>query len=143
MPLIRPISSARAGSSRGLSRRSPSARRRPTSLGSRNVELSAPVSPVLEYAHSNATRGDANTRSQDIARLQVAEIAAVAARPDVLQVGAAAEDAAAAAQHDRADRLVARALERGAPQILCGLHVERIEPCGAVDGDDRDRAGSL
>ena len=33
-----------------------------------NVELSAPVSPVLQYAHSNTARSDAKTRSQHIAR---------------------------------------------------------------------------
>ena len=61
------IDAPRRGRAAGLSSISSIARRRPISRGSRNVELSAPVSPVLPYAHSKVARGDANTRSQDIA----------------------------------------------------------------------------
>ena len=43
------------------------ARRRPSRRGRKNVELSAPVRPVLPYAHSKLARSEAKTRSQAIA----------------------------------------------------------------------------
>ena len=37
---------------------------------------------------------------------------------------------------------VARALQAGAPEVLRRRHVERVEPRGAIDGDDRDRSAA-
>ncbi len=56
---MRPIRFASSAESLGLTSTSSIAFRRPTSRGRKNVELSAPVSPVLPYAHSKAARGEA------------------------------------------------------------------------------------
>ena len=53
------VSSARAASSLGFSSTSSMARRNPSRRGRKNVELSAPVSPVLPYAHSKQARSEA------------------------------------------------------------------------------------
>ena len=70
-------------------------------------------------------------------------VRAVAARADVLEVGAAAEDAAGAAQHDGADGRVAGAAEPGLAEVPRRLDVQRVEALAAVDGDDADRAVAL
>ena len=66
--LISPSAAASRAGSRGLSSTSSIALWKPTSRGRKNVELSAPVSPVFRYAHSNHARSDAITRSHASAR---------------------------------------------------------------------------
>src|SRR3569623_1547678 len=62
-----PIVWASRAESRVPSSTSSIALRNPTRRGSRNVVLSAPVNPVLLYAHSNVARSVATTRSHAIA----------------------------------------------------------------------------
>jgi hypothetical protein len=78
-----------------------------------------------------------------LGRPQVAEVVAGAALADVLEVGAAAEHAAVAAQDHGADLGVTRELQPGLAQVLGGGDVERVEALAAGDGEDADRAVSF
>src|SRR6266542_437689 len=71
--------------------------------------------------------------------MEVAEVGRVALVADVLQVRAAAEHAALAANHDATHLLVARELQPGLAELLGGVHVHRVETVAAIDRDDPHR----
>src|SRR6266508_609788 len=77
------------------------------------------------------------------ARLEVAEILAVASGPDVLQVGAAAEDAPLAAKDDGPHLWIAGELQAGLAEVPRRGDVERVEAFAAVDRHDADCAFPL
>ena len=59
-------------------------------------------------------------------RREVAQVGAVTARADILQVSPAAEDASRAAQYYRAHFAVASQLQARLAEILRGRHIERV-----------------
>src|SRR4029079_10300300 len=63
----------------------------------------------------------------------------ITAAADVLQIGAAAEQAFDAAQDNNANGVVTRHLQSCFAQIARRLDVERIESLSPVDGDEPDR----
>ncbi len=77
------------------------------------------------------------------AGLEVTEVRAVSSGPDVLQVGAAAEDASLAAQDDRADFRIARELQPGLAEVPRRRDVQGVEALPAVDRQDADGAVRL
>ena len=76
-------------------------------------------------------------------RCEITQVGGVPAGADVLQIGAAAEDSAGAANYNGAHAVVARELQPRLAQVLRGCDIERVEPLGAVDRDDADPVVAL
>jgi hypothetical protein len=76
-------------------------------------------------------------------RREISQPGIISTAADVLEIGATAEHPAGAGEDDGAYRGVPRHLERGAPEILRGRDVERVEAGGAIDRNSPHRTGAI
>ena len=71
-------------------------------------------------------------------RRQIGKVVALASGPDVLEIGAAAENAGTSPQDDHARLVVAGHREAGLAQVLRHRHIEGVVMLGSIEGDVPD-----